>query len=744
MSGNDDLMLVPEELNLAETGLHKTAWRILVVDDDQEVHIATDFALQHVEIYGRRLQLLHAASAEEAQALLEKDRDFAIILLDVVMETEDAGLRMVSHIRETLGLHLTRIILRTGQPGYAPELTVFNDYDINDYRTKSELTRTRLITSISGALRSYQQLYTIAENRRGLEQIIQSSTELVNERDTDRFASLVLERIGKILRQPVHGLLCAKPESEFSDDPENVFSVIGASGELAYLCYRHLEEIEDDSIIACINECRQTHQHRFGTRTNTLFIGNDIQEAVIYLATEQLLDEQEQRLLKVFAANIAACLGSARLFEQLSFTAYHDSLTGLHNRNRFILDLNEIALQGSTDIVIALMDLEHFSDLNDGLGHETGNALLVAVARRLEERLGSQCLLARIGADVFGVIGPEDVVNPGNLFQIFSEPFAVLEHSIPSGIILGLCRMLGDQPSGILLLKRANIALNRAKHDMRTSHAYFMPEMEDSTRWRLEIIHRLREDFVQNALSVWYQPQIDLSTGKLACIEALLRWPHDQSGFIQPPEVFIPLAEYSGLIVEIGRWVMERACADFSELRELPGAPDRVAVNVSMAQFRQNGLAQDIARIMGKHGVNLGELELEITESIAMHEPRIVLGTLLAIKTTGARVAIDDFGTGFSSLTHLRQLPIDALKIDKSFIAEIANGRGGLFAETITALGSKMGIATVAEGVETTEQAGFLRGLGCTYGQGYLYAAPMPLEALKDWIVARAQGKACP
>lgn len=710
-------------------------WRILVVDDDQEVHAATDFALKNVEIFDRRLSLQYANSASEALALLEKERDFAVILLDVVMETEDAGLRMIDHIRNALEMKFVRIIIHTGQPGYAPEQSAFNDYDINDYRTKNELTQTRLIASLSGALRSYRELCAIARYRDGLELIVASSTEMMNEHESSNFASMALESLQKILKKPVDALICAQHDIE-AQTGSTALSVIGAQGKFAHLSFRHLDDIEDIAIIGCINTCRRGRQHQFNAGTTCLFAGSRLSDAVIYLSTENTPNEQEQRLLKVFAANIAACLRSARLFEQLNFEAYHDSLTGLHNRSHFILDLNDVFSKNS-DVVIALLDLEHFSDLNDGLGHEIGNDLLIAVASRLEEKLGNQCLLARLGSDIFGIIGTEEVVNPANLFHVFSEPFRVQEHRIPTSITLGLCRMSDDNTSGIMLLKRANIALNRAKHGLRAGHTYFIPEMEDDMRWRLKIVHRLREDFIRDALSVWYQPQIDLASGKLASIEALLRWPGNGDSFIQPPEVFIPLAEYSGLIIEIGLWVMNRACADFSSLRDLPGAPQRVAVNVSMAQFRQSSLAQDIACIMGEHGVSLGELEIEITESIAMHEPRIVLGTLLAIKTTGARIAIDDFGTGFSSLAHLRQLPIDALKIDKSFIAEIVDGSGGLFAETIITLGAKLGVATVAEGIETTEQAGFLRGLGCNYGQGYLYAAPMPLEELKVWMASR-------
>jgi len=736
MEDNDEIIALIDDADERPACPKGPSWRILVVDDDPEVHIATNYALQHVEVFARPLALVHADSAAEARALLKHDRDFAVILLDVVMETEDAGLQMISFIREHCGMSQTRIILRTGQPGHAPELTVFNTYDINDYRTKNELTRVRLITAISAAIRSFHQIHAIDETRRGLERIIRASTALIDDREMAQFAAHVLGSIDTLLQRKTSTLLCAHTGTDDDDARDQPLRVLGASGRFSALLGQTVATLDDHDIRRAIASCLEFEQHRFDLNQTALCLNSGTDEGVIYLCCDTLLNESERQLLEVFATNVAASLGNVQLFEQLNFIAYHDALTRLRNRNRFILDLNE-AVARNADTVVAILDLQHFADLNDGLGHEIGNGLLVAVAERLEAELGDCCRLARIGADVFGLIGPEARVNPHHLFALFEPPFQVSEHALPVSIALGLCRMLEDTPSGITLLKRANIALNRAKHDLAVSHAYFMPEMEDSTRWRLEIIHRLRADFAENRLSVWFQPQIELASGRLSGIEALLRWPQVEGGFIQPPAVFIPLAEYSGLIVDIGNWILEQSCTAFAELRRQRGAPQRIAVNVSMAQFRQSNLAATIADVMQRYDLGPGELELEITESIAMDEPKIIVGALLAIKNTGARVAIDDFGTGFSSLAHLRQLPIDAIKIDKSFIAEIANGRGGMFAETITALGAKLGIATVAEGVETAEQAGFLRGLGCNTAQGFLYGRPMPLDELKIWIAGR-------
>jgi EAL domain-containing protein (putative c-di-GMP-specific phosphodiesterase class I) len=267
--------------------------------------------------------------------------------------------------------------------------------------------------------------------------------------------------------------------------------------------------------------------------------------------------------------------------------------------------------------------------------------------------------------------------------------------------------------------------------------------MEDNTRWRVEVTRRLRLDFQLGKLQVWYQPQVALATGEVVGVEALVRWP-GESGFVQPPDVFIPLAEYSGLIVHIGAWVLEQACVQRAQLAAAGFASLRMAVNVSMPQFRKADFVEQVAGTLARYQMPASLLELEITESIAMDEPKVVLQGLQALKRLGVQIAIDDFGTGYSSLGHLQSLPIDCLKVDRSFVKEIRDGQGGVFAETIVGLSNKLGVKSVAEGVETLEQAGFLRGLGCAVAQGYLYAPPMPAEPLRAWLHQQASSRRTP
>ncbi|KAF0813158.1 putative signaling protein [Andreprevotia sp. IGB-42] len=728
---NDALVSLIEDDHLPPPVRSGRPWVVLIVDDDEEVHAATRYTLTDQLILGRPLELVHTMSGAQTRELLATRTDFAVILLDVVMETDDAGLRLVDYIRNHLGLRETRIILRTGQPGYAPELTVFTDYDINDYRTKNELTRTRLITALTAALRSYDQIRTIAENRRGLELIVSAVASLMETHAISQFAEGVLTQVTALLKLPLDGIVCAQRGSPGGDDTEQLY-VVGAAGRLARFIAAPLEKLDDHNIRDAIQLTMDAGHHQFSSHYTTLFLTGAGQDAAVFIETGHALDENDRQLLEVFAANISACFSNVRHVEQLNFAAYHDSLTQLSNRSHFILQLDAAMRQGRDDYVVMLIDLDHFADINDGLGHDVGNALLVAVATRLESDGLGECKLARIGADVFGLLGPGSSLNASALFTLMARPFEVGEHLLPITVTLGECPISRDE-SGFGLLKRATIALNLAKRNLHGKHARFSREMEADTRWRQDVIRHLRRDFHEGKLSVWYQPQIELASSRIVGVEALLRWP-DGSGFVQPPSVFIPLAEYSGLIVEIGDWVMREACAAYHQLANIEHAPKRISVNVSMPQFRAGGLTERVASLLGSLRVPANALELEITESIAMDEPKVVISSLAALRAIGVRIAIDDFGTGYSSLSQLKDLPIDCLKIDRAFISEIADGRGGMFAETIVALGRRMGLTTIAEGVETAEQAGFLRALGCSEAQGFHYARPMPLDELLRWV----------
>ena len=735
---NDELIFMDEEdseheENEATSGV----WHILVVDDDEEIHSVTRLALSDLVLNGKRLQFHHAYSGDEALKLLaERGNEFAILLLDVVMESDDAGLRVAKIMREEMRLEEPRIILRTGQPGYAPEESVIKEYDINDYKTKTELTRSKLVTTIISSLRSYQQILTINQSRKGLEKIIGSAANLLEEHSVRGFCEGVVEQISSLIGLDADGVLCARAGSVLDKDEDGVY-VLGAAGELADFINKRLESINNDKIVMQVTQCLQHKNHIFGDDFSVLYMDSSGYEAAVYIQAGNEISDVDRQLLEVFLSSVSVGYENVNLFHQLRNAAFRDYLTRLPNRNEFINMLDDLnRLDNDFDAeLIALVDINHFSDINDGLGQEVGNKLLIAVSERLEQEFGNNCMMARIGADVFGLIGNGDALSPQNIEKVFSAPFKAGDHTLPVNITVGLTRLL-ENASGINLLKQTNIALNRAKKNLTANFEFYAPEMEEKTTWRLGMIRQLRADFAERKLEVWFQPQVDLATEEVVGMEALLRWPSREGGYISPA-VFVPLAEYSGLIIDIGEWVLLESCQKLKALEGLGYQDLRVAVNISMPQFRDPRFVPLIKDTLKELDIKPQNLELEITESLVMDEPQIVVASLKDLKSNGIQIAIDDFGTGFSSMSYLQQLPLDRLKVDRAFVKEVEPGKQAFIAETIVTLGQKLGLKTIAEGVEKPEQAQYMLDLGCDEAQGYMYAKPMPYNDLIDFLANR-------
>ncbi len=730
---NDELIFLDDDdASGLEPQVYKQ-WNILIVDDDEEIHTVTRLALSDLIVNDRKLNFLHAYSGNEAKQLLQDyGKSIAIILLDVVMETDDAGFHVVKYIREEMELFEPRIILRTGQPGYAPEEEVIKLYDINDYKTKTELTRGKLLTTVISSLRSYQQIMTINQNRLGLEKIISSSSNLFEEHSVKGFCEGVVTQISSLIGLEADGLLCARAGAVLDKDDNGVY-VLGAAGEYAPLINEHIDNVKNKNIVEQINRCLRLKQHIFEADSSVLYINRAGFEAAVYVHMARQIHELDKNLLEVFLSSISVGYENVNLFHELRNAAFRDWLTRLPNRNEFINMLDKPHLYAGTDYAVALVDVNHFSDINDGLGQEAGNDLLRAINERFQDNFSEKVRRGRIGADVFGLIGPAKEVNPDTIKTLFQSSFKVSDHTLPVSVTIGFCQ-LDDKPNvGIEILKRTNIALNRAKKNLSDNYEYYAKDIEDQTTWRLDMIRRLRSDFMERKLELWFQPQVDLLSEKVVGMEGLLRWPDGNNGYISPA-VFIPLAEYSGLIVDIGQWVLEESCRRLKSLNESGFDNLRVAVNISIPQFRDRYFVDKVKDALKASNCDPSFLELEITESVVMDEPQIVIDALSTLKAHGVAIAIDDFGTGFSSMSYLQKLPLDRLKVDRSFVKDIQPGQSAVLAETIVTLGNKLGLLTIAEGVETREQASYMIKLGCDEAQGYLYAKPMPFDELLDFL----------
>ncbi|GAB3453256.1 EAL domain-containing protein [Massilia terrae] len=706
-------------------------WRIMIVDDDADVHTTTTFALSNMEMQGRPLEFVHAYSAAEARELLRHETGLAVILLDVVMEQADAGLHLVRHVRETLGMRDVRIILRTGQPGYAPEMDAIRGYDINDYRSKSELTRTKLYTAVAAAVRSFEQIRALQANRTGLETIARASAELMALHGPRDFGHGVLAQLAILLNQPADGVLCSREPGQHNAP----LRVLAGSGSCAHLADGAVTAHPDHGVPAAIERALAERTNLYLPGHLVLyFSGKSGRDFAACLRLARPIGDIERRLLDVFCGVVAVGLDNVELVTHLHRSAFYDSLTGLPNRTRLV-ELLDATLAGPfrAEAILALVDIDHFSETNDALGHQFGDSLLNAVAERLRASL-SGVTVARIGGDVFCVLGAAQTVTPAGISALFDAPFSIDGQDVQVAATLGLVRLSDHDGSGTDALKDADIALKRAKSQHGSKHFYFTRGLGIAIRERVRMMHALRRGFRRGELYLAYQPQVDLDTGHSFGAEALLRW-RTEDGEDVAPDRFVPIAEYSGLIAEIGEWVLLQACRELMRLRAAGHTGFTMSVNVSQVQFRHPHFIDMLRRVLQETGAPAENIELEITESMAMEEPDVLAELLAQVKGTGVSIAIDDFGTGFSSLSHLQRLQVDRLKIDRAFVSEITgSARGSSIAEMVIQLGRNLGLSIIAEGVEDERQAHILRALGCRKAQGFLFARPLAPDALLDWL----------
>jgi diguanylate cyclase (GGDEF)-like protein len=417
--------------------------------------------------------------------------------------------------------------------------------------------------------------------------------------------------------------------------------------------------------------------------------------------------------------------------------AHHDALTGLPNRVLFRERLDE-ALDSSRDggnFYVLCLDLDHFKDVNDTLGHSVGDKLLRTVSERLSRIIGRSDTIARLGGDEFAIIqrnavAAENIALATGIIDLLRAPFEVDGHQVLVGVSIGIAVAPADGKDPDALLKAADMALYRAKTDGRGGYQFFEPEMDARMQARRALELDLRKALPNCELEVYYQPLVNLYKNCISGFEALLRWNHPERGMISPT-IFIPLAEEIGLIGKIGAWVLKEAC---TEAATWPG-DIRVAVNFSPAQFKSRSLILDITSALVASGLRPERLEVEITESVMLQDTDIVLDTLHQIHELGVRISMDDFGTGYSSLSYLRKFPFDKIKIDQSFIRDLSDKADSIaIIKAVATMSASLGMDTTAEGVETQDQLAMLRHEGCTEVQGYLFSKPLPGRQIPDLI----------
>ena len=434
--------------------------------------------------------------------------------------------------------------------------------------------------------------------------------------------------------------------------------------------------------------------------------------------------------------------------ERIRHIAHHDALTGLPNRLHLSIALEQAladAQRKGAEVAVMFLDMDRFKVINDTLGHHIGDLLLIEVAHRLKQCVRESDIVARLGGDEFVVVltGIEAensaTAVAGKLLHTLGQPYPIEQNILHSTPSIGISIFPIDGQDIATLMKNADTAMYHAKEQGRNNAQYFTAGMNAAASERLELERDLRVALKANQFELYYQPQISTESQRICGVEALIRWHHPQRGMLSPL-IFIPIAEETGLIEPIGAWVLDEACRQLAAWREAGITGIRMAVNLSAHQLRASDLTELVRQTVARHALQEGELELEITESVAMTHPERAIGQLQALRALGVRLAIDDFGTGYSSLAYLKNLPIQTLKLDRSFVRDIeTDANDAAICAATLALAHTLGLKVVAEGIETKAQHDFLSIVHrCDYLQGYLFGKPAPADVIAAAILQAA------
>ena len=826
-------------------------WRVLVVEDDHAMLQVTRLALQSVRFRGCPVELHFASSATEAHAILSSVQKFAVILLDVVMETDDAGLTLVRFVRDLLGDERVRIVIRTGQSGLAPEARVLEEYDVDDYRDKTDLSARMLRSAVLVHLRAYErqmQQWSVHDQLIWINQCTHAFHAATSVRELAGVAMSCLTRIHRLqqawllessailrgpqavvewtalghyqgngLAEPMEDVLLSLQELSlqalarpfevmqasswllmatephagvqeilllqfdklkdqpnwahlmqlFARSPGLALRNLGLLGESNILARLPRElpvpllRVDRDGCVLFANASAQTildaWSLKLGGRVRSDWVAR-VRDALARGSSPTVEEVLPQAVFEMTIAPVAELdyvnifgrdvTENRKMVERLRHAAFHDELTGLYNRAFFGKTLDSMiaearAVDGQLGLI--LVDLDNFKQINDGHGHPVGDAVLQAVAWRLRSHVRHGDVVARLGGDEFAVLtrrltSAEDLAALAErLRNCVVAP--IQDEGVPARVSLtaslGLTIYPRDAGNGSDLMRCADLAMYHAKRGHVHGVSGYDGEVHRRVRRQGRVEELVRQALQTDQLEVHYQPVIDLVTGQLESVEALARIRGDDDEWL-PPSEFILAAEEAGVIDVLGKMVLTRALADLKLLRQrVPSL--RLAVNASARQLSEVGFVNMLDDLLARSGVTPASLSVELTESTLIYNSNSSLSALQQLRDMGVELSLDDFGTGYSSLSYLTRLPVDKLKIDRSFVCElIGDAPSQAVVRAIVTLGRSLGIQIVAEGVEQASQLSLVTELGCQYAQGFHICRPLPVAALDKWLAQRS------
>ena len=765
MSNEDDLLFIDDDESelIDEISLDsKSSFKVLIVDDDEEVHSITRFALEDSEFLGSSLTFVSAYSAAEAKVVLEEHNDVALIFLDVVMEYDDAGLKLAKYIREELDNWIVRIVLRTGQPGQAPEKDVITNYDINDYKSKTELTSSRLFTTTLASLRTYSQLRAVELNRLGLEKILDASSSLFKFRSMGEFAQGVVRQISSFIENDSHGvLLCAMSEPGQENDLNSI-QVIAGTENMEATPGKPISSVLSTDSCQVIQKALLTDTNIYNEHDYAIIFRTHTQATtLVYLSGIDPLSKHDIKLLEVFCSKIAIGFDNINYYDELQYKNTHDLLTGMFNRSAFIdkvdshkkqlqlVNFNTVmesaAYKEPVFPCLVVVGIDRFRDINNDLGYLAGDEFLIEIAMRLRDFFSKKddIIFSRLGADEFAAYVPEGNQIYKHIedlrYELTLSATIKDEEIIPSVSIGYLAIKNLNRPCYDLLAETENALLSAKNLGGNRCIEAKVDTVQQNAPTRLALTRDLTHALNRDELKLYYQPIIVGKTGKLAGFEALLRWHHPDRGVITPGN-FLGLIETTDLMIRIGDWALEESMNQAKTWNQMLEDRDdmdlSLSVNVSARQIMVSDLETQIKNFINSHNISAHGLRLEITESLIMEDLDAAIDVLNTLKELGVTLSLDDFGTGYSSMNYLNRLPFDILKLDRSFISSLLQDtHAEPIINFIIRLAHEMDIHVVAEGVETQQQYETLVRLDCDYLQGYLFGHPMPVQKATDFIL---------
>ncbi|WP_137170794.1 EAL domain-containing protein [Marinomonas sp. FW-1] len=709
--------------------------KVLTVEDDQDYQDALLNGLSALNYDGKKVEFLTASSALEAATVIAENPDISVIFLDVVMETDNAGLRLIRTIREDIGNDLVRIVLLTGQAGMTSAEDVINQYDIDDYWCKSELTQVHLQTIVLSNLRTWEHLSDMKEARHSMQLLLAASQRIASKSDIEDYTRSILEEISQLLKVKKGGMVCFfHPEQEGLENA----SIVATSGEFLNHRYGYLSAVMSEGVLKdSVLLAYERKNHVFIDGFSVLYFSNKELDGRIYMVIVKMnrsLATNEINLLQVFCENISAGFRNVALNNKLSELAYIEPTLGIHNKNwliRNIRDMFSWEREKATLLMVCVDDLAYTESV---LGASYCDQLILSLYDYLNEFFGQSVDIALLERDTLMlVVYDNKEYSELSLERIIHTSIKVEKATHSFDLTISSVK-LSDFPSygAEQLISVGKSTLARAQYE-GVAFLAFSNELASAMFGRYELLQDLREAILNGEIVAYFQPKVSLKDNTLIGFEALARWEHKHRGFIAP-DLFISLAESSGLIDKLDRSMLRQACRAINRFKAI-GLHVPISVNVAGNEIIRPDYFSTFKTILEEERAPATLIELEITESQLINEKVAINQHLSALKTLGVHTNIDDFGTGYSSLAYLSTLSVSTLKIDHSFVWQMEESeKDWEILKMIIDLGNLLGLNVLAEGIETELQKAHLLSLGCENGQGYLFAKPMSLDDTIDWV----------